>query len=152
MVEDTMLFIEHFNSDYNMNPILPGPDTKRWWMALKAEGLLRVLGTSSRRSAKYVCQIGVNYGPGQYEYFRHEQPGAIAGEIQISQSAVTNFPFTNATFFHSIFIPDGSTNTIAEMDSNEFLIYDYRRECIAKAVPMLRRYGSRDSQLSLFGS
>jgi inosine/xanthosine triphosphate pyrophosphatase family protein len=151
MVEDTMLFIEHFNNDYDVNPILPGPDTKRWWMALGAVGLLRVLGNSSHRAAKYVCQIGLNYGPGQYEYFRHEQRGTIATEVRVSTEAVACFPYTNATFFHSIFIPEGSMNVIAEMDSNEFLKYDYRRSCIAKAIPMLRRYGSRDTQLALFG-
>jgi len=151
MVEDTMLFIEHFNDNYNVHPILPGPDTKRWWMALRAEGMLRVLGASPRRAAKYVCQIGINYGPGKYDYFRHEQPGEIASAIRISPPSTSNFPYTNATFFHSIFIPQGSSRTLAEMDSNELLKFDYRRACIAKALPLLRQHGALDSQLGLFG-
>lgn len=150
MVEDTMLFIEHFNDNY-VHPILPGPDTKRWWMALHADGVLRILGASPRRAAKYVCQIGINYAPGQYDYFRHEQPGEIADAVRIEASSVYNFPFTNATFFHSIFVPQGSSKTLAEMGSNEFLKFDYRRACIAKALPLLRRHGALDSQLGLFG-
>jgi inosine/xanthosine triphosphate pyrophosphatase family protein/ribosomal protein S18 acetylase RimI-like enzyme len=151
MVEDTMLFIEHFNDNYNVHPILPGPDTKRWWMALRAEGVLRVLGASPRRAAKYVCQIGINYGPGQYGYFRHEQPGEIATAVRINPQSTSNFPYTNATFFHSIFIPQGSSRSLGEMDSRELLKFDYRRACIAKALPPLRQHGALDSQLGLFG-
>lgn len=150
MVEDTMLFIEHFNNHYDVRPILPGPDTKRWWMALQADGVLRVLGPSERRAAKYVCQIGVNYAPGLYEYFRHEQPGRIADEVRIAPASLSNFPYTNSTFFHSIFIPQGSSRTIAEMDSNEFLKFDYRRACLTKALPLFRKHGALDSQLGLF--
>lgn len=150
MVEDTMLFIEHFNEDYTGRPMLPGPDTKRWWLALGAEGVLRLLGASPRRAARYVCQIGINYGPGQYEYFRQELLGTIADAIRISPEAEGSFPYTNPTFFHRIFIPQGSTITLAEMDSNEFLSFDYRRACLAQALPLLRRYGAVEPQLRLF--
>ncbi len=59
VVEDTMLFIEHFNNDYARSPILPGADTKRWWRTLGAPGVLRTMQGSKRRKATYVCQLGL---------------------------------------------------------------------------------------------
>lgn len=150
MVEDTMLFIEHFNKDYANHLILPGPDTKRWWFALGAEGVLRLLGKSKRRAAKYVCQIGINSAPGQYAYFRSELAGRISDATHVAADSEINFPYTNPTFFHSIFIPDGSERCLAEMDANEFLAHDYRRACFSQTLTVLQESAAAVSQLDLF--
>lgn len=149
MVEDTMLFIEEFNEEFDF-ALLPGPDTKRWWQALHADGLLRILQRASSRRARYVCQLGFSPHPGRYETFRSELDGAIAHDISISEEAITSFPYSNATFFHSLFIPDGSDRTLASMDSNEFNRYDYRRRCLHQSVDAMVSHAAWSEQASLF--
>jgi inosine/xanthosine triphosphate pyrophosphatase family protein len=149
VVEDTMLFIEHFNADFERRPMLPGPDTKRWWNGLGADGILRAMGGSKLRQALYVCQLGIHIGPGEYEHFRAEVRGSVATSQRKSRLAEQLFPYSNSTFFHSIFIPDGTSRTLAEMDPSEFRPYDYRRLCLASAVESLRRYGRMTGDVQL---
>jgi inosine/xanthosine triphosphate pyrophosphatase family protein len=137
VVEDTMLFIEHFNEDFKRRPILPGPDTKRWWAALGIDGVLRTMKGSKRRSAIYVCQLGANLAGGTYRYYRAEVQGQIALASRSSPLAEASFPYANPTFFHKIFVPDGSSRTLAEMEPSEFRLYDYRRKCLRDAIPEL---------------
>ena len=141
VVEDTMLFIEHFNTDFEQRPMLPGPDTKRWWNGLGVDGILRAMNGSKLRRALYVCQIGVHVRPGEYEHFRAEVRGSVATSQRKSSIAEQLFPYSNSTFFHSIFIPDGTKRTLAEMDPSEFRSYDYRRRCLATAAGTLRKHG-----------
>ena len=150
VVEDTMLFIEHFNNEYDTNSLLPGPDTKRWWKSLGSEGLLRVLGGSLQRRCKYVCQLGVAIAEREYVYFRHELHGTIATATQVTERALVSFPYTNPTFFHSVFIPDGADRVLAAMEAEEFLRYDYRWACLKKAQDSLYRTSTGLAQLSLF--
>ncbi|HLO98463.1 MAG TPA: non-canonical purine NTP pyrophosphatase [Fimbriimonas sp.] len=150
VVEDTMLFIEHFHENYDALAVLPGPDTKRWWQALGAQGVCRIMKSSRRRRAKYVCQIGVNWAPKEYANFRYEICGEIASKPQRDRQSERNFPYTNATFFHSIFVPEGANRTLASMDANEFFEYDYRRRCVQEAAPFLLALPTSSMQTPLF--
>lgn len=140
VVEDTMLFIEHFNGNYANEKILPGADTKRWWRALGADGVLALMGDTETRSAQYVCQLAVLLGPGERRCFRAEVDGSIALRVDppASHSDAPPGDFPRNTFFHSIFIPEGATATLAGMDQGTFLRHDYRRRCLAgAAAPIL---------------
>jgi inosine/xanthosine triphosphate pyrophosphatase family protein/GNAT superfamily N-acetyltransferase len=148
IIEDTMLFIEHFNSDWAVRSILPGADTKRWWQALEAGGVLRLMEGSTQRAARYVCQLGVNAGPGDYRTFRAELNGSIAHEP--SDNYTDEFPLSNGTFFHAIFVPDGETRTLAELEPHEFVSHDYRRNCVRAAAPFLHECAARIGQIELF--
>jgi inosine/xanthosine triphosphate pyrophosphatase family protein len=138
LIEDTMLFVEHFNDNFFEEPLLPGPDTKRWWSALGAEGILRLMQGSERREAIYVCQFGVLFGTGWYQTYRAEVRGSIAREMRTTDEAFASFPRTNAEFFHSIFVPTGSNHTYGEMGPAEFASFDYRARCVDAAAPQLR--------------
>lgn len=140
VVEDTMLFIEHFNSNYAGEKILPGADTKRWWRALGPSGVLELMGDTTRRSAQYVCQIGVLLGPGDRRCFRAEVDGTIARSVDppTSHDDIPPGDFPRNTFFHSIFVPDGAAGTLASLDQDAFLRHDYRRRCLAGAEAPIR--------------
>jgi inosine/xanthosine triphosphate pyrophosphatase family protein len=138
VVEDTMLFIEHFNRAYADEKILPGPDTKRWWRALGADGVLELMAGSDRRRARYVCQIGVLLGPGDPRVFRAEVDGSIAQRGAPAHGEAPAGDFPRSTFFHSIFVPDGATGTLASLDQDTFLRYDYRRRCLGAAAAPIR--------------
>lgn len=150
VVEDTMLFIEHFNADFDGSPILPGADTKRWWRALGTKGILRAMIGSTRRRATYVCQIGIAFRNTRYDYFRFSLTGAITNEEKVSEAAVKDFPYTNATFFHRIFVPAGADRTLAEMQPEEFVQFDYRRKCLEQCVQALHSAALPDQQQDLF--
>lgn len=145
VVEDTMLFIEHFNSDYAREKILPGADTKRWWKALGADGVLALMGDTDRRSAQYVCQIGVLLGPNDRRFFRAEVDGVIAARAHppVSHSDEPAGDFPRNTFFHSIFVPDGARGTLAGLHQQAFLRHDYRRRCLAGAAAMILETAGR---------
>lgn len=150
VIEDTMLVIEHFNRDFQSDPILPGADTKRWWQALGAQGVLDLMQGSSRRRARYICQLGTTTGPGEYRTFRAEQEGTIATAVRASATGRTGFPLSNATFFHQIFVPDGEERTLAELAPHEFVLYDYRRRCLSDAASFLHASARRPGQAELF--
>jgi len=57
VVEDTMLFVGYFNIQQD-NWELPGHDTKRWWKQIGADGLLKIMGNTNKREAKFVSQMG----------------------------------------------------------------------------------------------
>ena len=148
VIEDTMLFIEHFNSSWVDRPILPGADTKRWWQALEAHGLLRLMDGSRMRAARYVCQMGVNAGPGRYRTFRAELDGTIAERPRVDP--VAQFPLSNGTFFHSVFVPEGETRTLGELPPHEFARHDYRRRCVISASSYLHECALPAVQGKLF--
>ena len=139
VVEDTMLFVEHFNRDYDVEQVLPGPDTKRWWRALGADGVVAVMGDTGRRRARYVCQLGVLLAPGERRAFRAEVDGTIARAVDPPVGHVDEPPgdFTRNTFFHGIFVPDTASRTLARMDQDTFLAHDYRRRCLSQAAAVI---------------
>jgi len=145
VVEDTMLFIEHFNRAYADEKILPGPDTKRWWRALGAAGVLELMAGSGTRRAQYVCQMGVLLGPGDRRVFRAEVNGSIARRIAPAHGEAPPGDFPRNTFFHSIFVPDGASGTLASLDQDTYLRYDYRRRCLHAAAAPIRASARRGS-------
>jgi inosine/xanthosine triphosphate pyrophosphatase family protein len=145
VIEDTMLFIEHFNREYDKEKILPGPDTKRWWRALGSGGVLELMEGSTRRRARYVCQLGVIVEPGVREFFRASIDGSIASR---ERSRASKSPYTNSTFFHTIFVPEGSRLTLGEMGAIDYAKSDYRTLCMTKAADVLRMAGSHASKNS----
>lgn len=147
VVEDTMLFVDHFNRDVRA---LPGPDTKRWWLALGNGGLLELMGDTLGRGATYVCQLGVSTAPGSYEIFRVEVRGSIATGERTSRAARDNFPRTNAEYFHPVFVPLGSERTLGEMDADEFARFDYRRAVVEQASEFLIEAAVDPAQGQLF--
>lgn len=151
VVEDTMLFVEHFNRDW-AHPMLPGPDTKRWWHALGNEGLLDLLVGSDRRQALYVCQLGVLTREGRYHSFRAEVPGRISEAPRSAPEAWAAFPRANATYFHQVFVPESANKTLAEMPPDTFRHFDYRRRAVGEAVQTLQDAARPARQTVLFAA
>lgn len=133
VVEDSMLFIEFFNRN-NKKWELPGADTKRWWKQLEAEGLLSILGNTKKRKAKFVSQTGAYTQANEYYFGRGELSGSIADSIpSCINSSIGTYPY----FFHQVFIPDGATKTLSEMNAFEFSQYDYMRLSFRNLIEQL---------------
>lgn len=130
LIEDTMLFIEMFNKNFDCEPELPGLDTKRWWRQLGNEGVLRLLLNSPKRRAKYVSQVGCYLGSGRYIYGRGELEGTISTSEKWENHSDLNYPITNSLFFHKIFVPKKLNKTLGQLNGQEFTYRDYRRKAI----------------------
>lgn len=157
IIEDTMLFIEYFNKNFDLTPDLPGHDVKRWWRQFGNEGVLALMSNTSKRRALYVSQIGLYDGKGQYIYARGETKGIISYSIMQSRNPRKDFPKTFPYHFHSIFIPLGSYKTLSIMDPLEFSQFDYRRKCVENLINSksfksvsLKRHWQNFKQLELF--
>lgn len=148
VVEDTMLFLEYFNRTSNKWE-LPGHDTKRWWKQLGAEGILKIIGKSKKRNARFVSQMGAYVKSNEYFFGRGEVNGTISIEPKVMKDTMPKLG-TYPYFFHSIFIPDGASKTLAEMDMYEYSKYDYKRKCILNFIENLRYTDSPNDQLTLF--
>lgn len=100
LVEDSGIVFEAWNG-------LPGAFAKWFLKSVGNEGLLRMLGSGEVRSARAVCAVALAEGPapGEVRVFLGEAPGTIAPE-----------PRGEGGFgWDSIFIPDGSSLTYAQM-------------------------------------
>jgi inosine/xanthosine triphosphate pyrophosphatase family protein len=134
MVEDTMLVVGTLSSHFPDPSGLPGADTKSWWRNLGCEGLLRMIGKTCNREARFISQIGVYIGDGHYCFARADLDGSLAFSVRVSDSATADVPLSNPFYFHSIFVPTGCKVTLAEMSATQFKKYDYRRKCVENLV------------------
>lgn len=137
MVEDTVLVISRFSDPSRKIGGLPGADTKNWWLNLGESGVLNLLADSRDRSATFTSVIGIYCGPGAYYFCETTVSGKIARKPRSSHSAFHDIPVSNPFFFHSIFIPDGTNSTYAEMPGHLFEQYDYRRKNVVKLIGMV---------------
>lgn len=146
VIEDTMLFIEYFNRN-GKTWELPGLDTKRWLRQLGLDGLLDIMGKTLKRNALFVSQTGAYLKPDEYYYGRGETKGRIALEkAKEVEERYGTYPF----FFHLLFIPDGSSKTLAEMDMFEYSKYDYMRKSIVQLIHNISQKGTIYRQYTLF--
>lgn len=145
VIEDTMLFIEYFNRN-GKEWELPGLDTKRWLRQIGLDGMLEIMGNTTKRKAKLVSQTGVYAGPQKYFFGRGELLGEISTRVGVPlEDHYGIYPY----FFHLIFVPDGATKTLAEMDMHEYAKYDYMRKGIKDVLSVLKTEGG-DNQISMF--
>jgi non-canonical purine NTP pyrophosphatase (RdgB/HAM1 family) len=115
MVEDSGLFIDAWNG-------LPGALIKWFVQRTGVEGICVMMHEFANRSATARTMIG--YHDGALRLFE----GAIKGHI-------TTLPRGSAGFgFDSIFVPEGSDKTYAEMDAEEKDHYSMRQRALLKVT------------------
>lgn len=102
LVEDTSVIFEALNNK------LPGPFIKWFFISLGREGLCKLLDQFSSKKAQAISLFGYYDG-----YSLQTFEGKIYGQI-------TAYQMTNKGFgWDAIFIPEGATKTLAEMDKEE---------------------------------
>ena len=130
-----MLFIEFFNRCESAWE-LPGLDTKRWLRQLGLNGILDIIKESNMRKARFVSQTGAYIKSGNYCFGRGETNGRISDYVAVIDDAkYGTYPY----FFNLIFIPDGASKTLAEMDMFEFAKYDYMRKSIRQLIANIKK-------------
>lgn len=148
-IEDTLLIVKAFSNSKETKFGLPGADTKNWWNNLGTKGLLSLMENANDRSAEYISILGAYLGEKNYLFSEKKVLGTISKKELIDKVSEENIPYTNPYFFHSIFIPKGSSKTYAQMNKEEFKKYDYRRQNVKKFISELRKYHFQETlQLS----
>ncbi len=106
---------QHFEGD-------PGRD---WYMAMgKVEGLLQQLGPDADRSAAFHCVLAVAWPDGEHAVYEGKCPGSLTwpprGEMGFG--------------YDPVFVPEGRSQTFAEIDPSEKHGISHRADAFAKLV------------------
>jgi XTP/dITP diphosphohydrolase len=101
-VEDSGLFVDSLKG-------FPGPFSSYAYQAIGPSGILRLLGTSSRRGARFRAAVAVSRSGHTLKTFT----GEVRGRIAHSKRGVNGFGFD------PIFIPTGTLRTFGEMSVAE---------------------------------
>jgi len=110
-VEDSGLFVDSLKG-------FPGPFSSYAYQAIGPNGILRLLGTSSRRKARLRAAVAVSRSGHTLKIFT----GEVRGRIAHSKRGDNGFGFD------PIFIPTGSLRTFGEMSVEEKNKQSHRRK------------------------
>ncbi len=120
LVEDTGWYLDAWNG-------LPGPFAKFFLSSIGCEGILKMLGTESKR--RCVAKTVMAYHDGeQVHTFVGELAGTVAPKIQ----------GTSLFGFDNIFIPDGHTHSYGEMTVEEKSSLSHRFLAVSKLKQFLK--------------
>ena len=106
---------QHFEGD-------PGRD---WYMAMgKVEGLLSEQGADVDRSASFHCVLAIAWPDGEHAVYEGKCPGSLTwpprGELGFG--------------YDPVFIPEGASQTFAEIDPEQKHASSHRADAFAKLV------------------
>ncbi|HMJ47589.1 MAG TPA: RdgB/HAM1 family non-canonical purine NTP pyrophosphatase [Ferruginibacter sp.] len=95
--------------------------------------LLQKLGENKERKARFRTIISLQLDKKEYQF-----EGICEGKITHAEKGMEGFGYD------SIFIPDGSNKTFAEMGMNEKTLFSHRKKAIDKLIHFLKRYYEQD--------
>lgn len=124
LVEDVALTINAFGA-------LPGTYIKWFLQEVGNEGMLKMLHGFTDRSAFASITYGL-YDGKTLHIFEGRTDGAIAPELRETSDS----GWHGALSWNSIFIPEGSSKTYAQMTDDELLPFSHR----AKAITQLKAF------------
>lgn len=119
LVEDTGWYFDVWNG-------LPGPFAKFFMSSVGCQGILKMLGTETRR--RCVAKTVVAYHDGT---IAHVFSGEIVGTVASEERGTSEFGFDR------IFIPDGGTQSFGEMTLEEKNAISMRALAISKLKAFL---------------
>jgi XTP/dITP diphosphohydrolase len=100
----------------------PGRD---WYMAMgKVEGKLAELGPDTDRSAYFVCTLALAWPDGHQEIFE----GRVQGSLTWPPRGLLGFGYD------PVFVPEGRSETFAELDPQEKHAMSHRADAFRKLV------------------
>ena len=96
-----------------------------WYMAMgKVEGKLSELGPDTDRSAYFICTLALAWPDGHYEIFE----GRVQGSLTWPPRGLLGFGYD------PVFVPEGRSETFAELDPQEKHAMSHRADAFRKLV------------------
>lgn len=117
MVDDAGIYFQAY-------PLFPGVLTKRIFQRIGYHGIEKLL-VGENRSAQFEGAIAL-YWHGQKQVFSGVTKGKIREEIPIDLIPDPGFPYD------PLFIPEGESEVLADMELERRLYYSYRRQALDK--------------------
>lgn len=132
LVEDSGLFIEALRG-------FPGPFSSHALQTIGLNGILHLLGNSSRRKAYFRSAVAFGSNMGELRTFTGVIKGTISREILGS----------NGFGFDPIFLPDGSTLSFGQADDSFKNSHSHRAKALLKFASWYRRQGPLTRKIAL---
>ncbi len=114
-----------YTADWAERQWFEGPEGRDWYMAMgKVEGLLCALGPQVDRGAWFSCVLALAWPDGANETYQ----GRVDGSLVWPPRGSKGFGYD------PVFVPQGSTQTFAEIDPAEKHLISHRAAAFAKLV------------------
>lgn len=128
LVEDVALRFEALGR-------LPGTYIKAFLQEVGTNGLCRLIQSFEEKGATASIMYGLFDGMALHT-FEHHVPGRVA---RVPRS-IEALEWKNSLSWNSVFIPDGSQKTYAEMEDEELKIFSHRAPAVAKLKEYLEAH------------
>ena len=114
-----------YTADWAERQAFEGAPGRDWYLAMgKVEGLLAEQGPDADRSARFVCTLALAWPDGHAEVFE----GRVEGSLTWPPRGKLGFGYD------PVFVPQGGTQTFAEIDPAEKHAISHRADAFAKLV------------------
>lgn len=114
-----------YTADWAEKQAFEGGPGRDWYMAMgKVEGKLAELGPDADRSAYFICTLALAWPDGHEEVFE----GRAHGSLTWPPRGKLGFGYD------PVFVPDGKTQTFAELDPAEKHAMSHRADAFKKLV------------------
>ncbi|MEZ5737403.1 MAG: RdgB/HAM1 family non-canonical purine NTP pyrophosphatase [Novosphingobium sp.] len=114
-----------YTADWAERQWFEGPSGRDWYMAMgKVEGMLCELGSEADRSCWFSCVLAIAWPDGETAVYE----GRVDGTFTWPPRGEMGFGYD------PVFVPDGRTETFAEIDPEEKYRISHRADAFAKLV------------------
>ncbi|WP_375291314.1 RdgB/HAM1 family non-canonical purine NTP pyrophosphatase [Qipengyuania sp.] len=114
-----------YTADWAERQWFEGRPGRDWFMAMgKVEGLLQGMGKDVPRSCAFHCVLALAWPDGEYAVYEGRAPGSLTWPPR----------GTMGFGYDSVFVPEGSDRTFAELDPEEKHRISHRADAFAKLV------------------
>ena len=114
-----------YTADWAERQWFEGTPGRDWYMAMgKVEGMLQQIGTDVDRSAAFHCVLAIAWPDGEHAVYE----GTCAGSLTWPPRGELGFGYD------PVFVPEGRSQTFAEIDPAEKHSISHRADAFAKLV------------------
>ena len=114
-----------YTADWAEKQVFEGGPGRDWYMAMgKVEGKLSEIGPNTDRSAYFICTLALAWPDGHHEIFE----GRVQGSLTWPPRGLLGFGYD------PVFVPEGRSETFAELDPQEKHAMSHRADAFRKLV------------------
>jgi XTP/dITP diphosphohydrolase len=114
-----------YTADWAETQVFEGGPGRDWYMAMgKVEGKLAELGPDTDRGAYFICTLALAWPDGHQEVFE----GRVQGSLTWPPRGLLGFGYD------PVFVPEGRSETFAELDPQEKHAMSHRADAFRKLV------------------
>ncbi len=121
-LEDSGLLIKHYRN-------FPGPFSSYVYTTLGTDGILKLMEGIDSRDAEFITVISLFFEGKIFQF-----TGTVRGKISLEKRGESGFGYD------PIFIPEGFTNTLSELTTDEKNLISHRGRAVSKLIEFLKKH------------